>query len=191
MSTDIRFYVYDETYGHAGDDWEQKSDAFRKMLEAEYKVSFKYVDIGTGASAPAFVATLMDLLPYAALIATFFSGKKIEENLDAWGKIYVRLKKFLNRNPTLDMQGASMLAVQSITASMGKVPTSIQLTGYYADSAMNQPFEELSQDEKRLAEIDKPIRLVDSTIHVFQIQTDDRLFKIFVFRTEVKVLELE
>ena len=191
MSTGIRFYVHDETYGHAEDDWEQKSEAFKKRLEAEYKLPFEYEDIGTGASAPAFFATLMDLAPYAAPIAIFFAGKKIEENLDAWGKIYVRLKKFLNRNPTLDMQGASVLAVQSITASMGKVPTFIRLTGYCADSAMNEPFEELCKDGTKLMEMDRPTRLVDSTIHVFQIEADDRLFKIFVFRTEVKLLKLK
>jgi hypothetical protein len=191
MSIGIRFYIQDKTYGHGEDDWEQQSEAFKKQLETEYNLPFEYEDIGTGASAPAFFATLIDLAPYAAPIALFFAGKKIEENLDAWGKIYARLKKFLNRNPMLDMQGASVLAIHSITKSMGKVPTFIRLTGYYTESALNQPFEELCEDETKLTKINPPTRFTDSTIHVFQIEVDDRLFKIFLFCTEVKLLELK
>ena len=105
MTDGIRVYVIDETYGQDGDDWEQQSAAFKKKIEAEHQRPFEYEDIGRGASQPAFFVTLIELLPYPGAIALFFTGKKINENIEAWGKLYERLKNFLNRNPALDKQG--------------------------------------------------------------------------------------
>ena len=80
-------------------------DNFEEVL-AEFKnafkddpVSFDEADIMIGASCGAMLIELKEWAPYVFPAATlaFFQGKRIEENLEAWGKISERIKGLLTR----------------------------------------------------------------------------------------------
>ena len=68
-------------------------DAFRKSLEAEYGVPFRFVSIGRGAALAAFVADLVSFaespggLIAGGLLSAFFAGEKIEKTTPGKGSI--------------------------------------------------------------------------------------------------------
>lgn len=80
-------------------------DNFEEVLadfENEFKedpVSFDEADIMVGASCGAMLIELKEWAPYVfpAVALAFFQGKRIEENLEAWGKISERIKGLLTR----------------------------------------------------------------------------------------------
>jgi len=97
-----------------------------KELDLEnYDVEINEGDIGCGAD---WWFTALTVVGMAGMV--FFSGKKIEENLEAWVKIGARIKNiFKNKKETpifIDKEAAIALAVESITRKIKKVK-SIQL----------------------------------------------------------------
>lgn len=103
---------------------------FEKVLfefEREFEndpISFGEADIMTGASCGALLVELKEWLPLILPAASvlFFTGKSIEENLEAWGKIGVRIKSLFDRlhatsaanQITVDNQLASLIAVSHL-----------------------------------------------------------------------------
>lgn len=82
--SEIAIYIPDASYDC--DDWELESQKFRSGPEAEFGLPFEPDDIGTGAAEPAFSTLLSVSGVVLGLVALFFQGKRIEENVVAWGK---------------------------------------------------------------------------------------------------------
>lgn len=186
----LRIYVPDATHAEC----EIASSRFRDTLVTEFQLPFEETDIGTGAGELAFWTTLTETWPVVAAIALFFGGKKIEENLDAWQKLFKRLRPFIDRGAIFDRDGAAVLAIEGLRLALGKLPESIRLLGYQTDSLLNRindPPEEWQADVSRLSVIDPPLDQVQrATIHVFQIEADGRMFKIVVQGSSAFATEL-
>lgn len=73
----LKIYIPDVHHSEAS------SSRFRQSLVAEFKSPFEETDIGTGSGVQAFWTTLAEAWPFVAAAAVFFSGKKIEENIEA------------------------------------------------------------------------------------------------------------
>ena len=96
---------------------------FEREFENE-AVSFGEADIMTGASCGALLVELKDWLPLVLPAASllFFSGKRIEENLEAWGKIGGRINSLFDRvhatsadkQITIDNQIAAIIGVSHL-----------------------------------------------------------------------------
>lgn len=189
MSAEIAIEVYipDASYGQDGSHSDSRS--VLHSLEEKYGLSFKAADIGTGASEPAFVTQLIEWWPLTSGIALFFAGKKIEENLDAWTRIYARLKPFFQHKAVFGPEGAAALAVDGVRSAMGKMPSSMRLVGYRTDSALNQPLIELQNQKLDVSGIQTKLdRVRGATIHVFEIEADAYHFQVFVQGSTVVTL---
>lgn len=85
-------------------------------------ISFSEADIASGASVMAVLAEYKDTLYVGIPIALFFAGKKIEENLDAWGRILERCMKLFKRiktatertSVTVDNRTAAIIALDEV-----------------------------------------------------------------------------
>jgi hypothetical protein len=181
MSADlpIEIYVPDAAYGQDGSKAESRK--FLQSLIDEYNLPFKETDIGTGAGEPAFVTQILEWWPVAGGAAVFFAGKKIEENLEAWTKIFARLKPFFKHKAVFGRDGAAVLAVEGVRSAMGNMPKSVRLVGYHTDSALNQPLKELQSRKFDISGIGAELdRVRGATIHAFEIEADKHKFQVFV-----------
>jgi hypothetical protein len=188
----MKIYIPDATYGR--DAGENESLRFRDTLTAEFQLPFEETDIGTRAGEPAFWTALADSWPFVAIVALFFSGKKIEENLDAWAKISKRLKPFIARGAIFDRDGAAILAIEGIQLALGKLPDSVRLVGYQTDcllNRLNDPPEDWQGDRSPVTILAPPLDQVQrATIHMLQIEADGRTFKVVVQGSRVFTMEL-
>jgi len=186
----LKIYIPDATHAES----EGVSSRFRDGLIAEFQLPFEETDIGTGAGEQAFWTTITDAWPFVAAAAVFFSGKKIEENIEAWQKLFKRLWPFINRGAVFDRDGAAVLAIEGLRLALGKLPTSIRLVGYQTDSLLNRvndPPKEWQADRSLLSTIDPPLDQVrGATIHLFQIEADGRMFKVVVQGSRVFATEM-
>ena len=183
---EITIYFVDTTYGKDSDQWEAESAALKTELEAEYGLPLQYDDIGPGWSFPTFAVIISEYWP-AGLIALFFAGEKIEKNLEAWPRLYNKLKSYLARPVYLDRLGASVLAADAVIAKCQ--PISLKLTGYFAWPVLEG---EPPQDASTIVGIaDAPERkFLSTTVHVFQITADDKSFKVFVRGSKVQIIDM-
>jgi hypothetical protein len=186
----LKIYIPDATNAEC----EVASSRFRDSLVAEFQLSFEETDIGTGAGVQAFWTTLTDTWPFVAAAALFFSGKKIEENLEAWHKLFKRLTPFINRGAIFDRDGAAVLAIEGLRLALGKTPDSVRLVGYQTDSRLsriNDPVEEWQADKNPVSTIARPLDQVQGeTIHFLQIEADSRMFKVIVYGSSAFTMEL-
>ncbi|KYK46283.1 hypothetical protein A1D31_32455 [Bradyrhizobium liaoningense] len=163
-------------------------------MVAEFKLPFEETDIGTGASVQAFWTTLAEAWPFVAAAAVFFSGKKIEENIEAWQKLFERLRPFIKHKAVFDRDGAAVLAIDGLRIALDKLPDYVRLVGYKTDSILNRlndPPEEWQADRSQLSTVEPPLDHVqDATIHFFQIEADRRMFKVVVQGSRVFVIEV-
>lgn len=174
------FFV-DVTYGQAdqsgmvpeeNDGWNQ---ALKSELEAELGAELEVADIWPGASLPAFLLEISTSpLPYvAAVVAIFFSGKKVEENLDAWERLYSRFSRLLKKDVYLSRTAAAAFALSKIFEEMGGTPTSVRLTAYYSRDTRSPELEThdpVIQDEPR-------VEWQGQIQHCFIVEADNQLFK--------------
>ena len=186
----LKIYIPDTTHA----EYESASSRFRDTLIAEFQLPFEETDIGTGAGEQAFWTTLTDAWPFVAAVAVFFSGKKIDENLEAWQKLFKRLGPFINRGAIFDRDGAAVLAIEGLRLALGKLPDSVRLVGYQTDSLLNRindPPEEWQADRSPVSTIAPALDQVQgATIHVLQIEADGRMFKVVVQGSSVVTMEL-
>ncbi len=130
--SDAGINVYIGERGGDGDE----DGPFKKQLESEFAAPFRFVSVGRGAAAAGWVAELVSFAEnYGAyvvgvVIAGFFAGERIEKNLDAWPRLYQRLKSTFHRRPIFDREGAAVLIMNEITQQLGDQPTSIQCRGF-------------------------------------------------------------
>jgi hypothetical protein len=193
----IAIYIPDPAWGHSSDE-EYESDSLRsrKALEKEFKVAFKRRNIGPGADLFSF-ETWIPISPWWSLsapLALFFLGKKINNAVEGWAKLFEKIERFLPRRPYLNRDAAGILAIQSLSKELGHFPESIELLGYTTSVPMT---DKLSED---IAEFDfsdvtqiygapEPLYLMQ-TVHVFKCKTEHGLYGIFVYRNEVAIRKL-
>ncbi|MCA1429364.1 MULTISPECIES: hypothetical protein [unclassified Bradyrhizobium] len=186
----LKVYIPDPTNAEC----EDSSARFRDTLVAEFQLPFEETDIGTGASEQAFWTVLTDAWPVVAAIAVLFSGKKIEENIEAWQKLFKRLGPFIDRGAIFDREGAAILAMDGLRLALGRLPDTVRLVGYHTDSLLNwvnDSPEVWQADRSPVSTIDPPLDQVQgATIHILQIEADGRMFKVVVQGSRVFTMEL-
>lgn len=105
---EVLIFVVDESYDRIdeyvnwddyADEWaatEAASKIFLERIRAEFDAEFEEANIGPGADLPAFVtviaSNIVPLIPW--LMAIFFSGKPIVDNIEAWRTLLGRIRPF-------------------------------------------------------------------------------------------------
>jgi len=92
----------------------------QRFLEAfaDEEVDFREADILPGASLTALLAEYREVFYVGIPVTLLFAGKRIEENLEAWGKLLKRLvdlyqrlrSKFSRNRVTVDNHSAALIA---------------------------------------------------------------------------------
>ncbi|TCQ07678.1 hypothetical protein C8J34_104139 [Rhizobium sp. PP-F2F-G36] len=181
---EILIFIIDESYGHESryvdtalyEDEPALTHAagqkFLNELKTEFDQEFEDVNVGPGADIPAFVTVITNnifpLIPW--LMALFFSGKPIVENVEAWRKIFGYMKRYFTRDVLLNRQGAAVLAVEAVFTEMDGIPKSIRMLSYRSDYRYDEGIPPASCD----GQIDKapPTLNLSMVRHVFEIEAD-------------------
>lgn len=165
--------IIDETYGRNEKTYETESQLYLKSLRHEFKADFEESNVGPGADIPAFVTVLTEnllpLLPW--LVAVFFSGKPLIDNIDAWRNIATRIRKFFSRPVVLNRNGAAAIAIEAVMEDLGGTPRFIRLKSYRPAGIWEvEDFHKLSE----VAEISNSPEVIQlgMVFHVFQIEAD-------------------
>lgn len=171
--SEIVIAVIDEAYDNEDDDYEQASLLYKASLVDEFSVEFEEGNVGPGADIPAFITVLREnalpLLPW--LLAVFFSGKPIVDNLGAWRQIFASVRKFFSRPVVLSRNGAAALAVEAIFDEMGGTPRSLHLRSYRAAGIWEaDDFDKLTG--LGVIEAAPPTIQLGMVFHVFEIEAD-------------------
>lgn len=187
---EVLIFVIDESYDriHEYVDWEDFADEssateaaskiFHDRIRTEFNAEFEDANIGPGADLPAFVTVIasnvIPLIPW--LMAVFFSGKPIVDNVEAWRTILGKIRPFFSRTVVLNRNGAAVLAMDAIFEDMGGIPKHVVLHGYkpeygYDDAELVAPLE-----------IEDPVPTLNLSMvkHVFQIEADGVSFVVTV-----------
>lgn len=179
----LAVYIPDKTYGQDDyDTWQERSTEFRVELEKEFGLPIQDADIWPGASLPAFLMHVpIDAWPYLGMaLYAFFKGKDVEDNLDAWPKLFDRLNPFRKHRAYFKRDGAAVLVIHEITKALGSEPRSIRLIGYvlHTDVTGGPP------DLNAISEIsdDPEEHYVGWVEHLFVVEADGRQFKAIVWR---------
>ena len=194
-SEEILIFVVDESYDRIAEyvDWDDYSDeraateaasgAFLDLIKSEFGADFEEANIGPGADIPAFVTVIasnvVPLIPW--LMAIFFSGKPIVENIEAWRTILSKIRPFFKRTVVLNRNGSAVLAMDAVFEEMGGIPKTVVLHGYKSDYRHD--------DAEPVApkEIEAPTqtRNLSMVKHVFYIEADGVSFVVDVDGTKV------
>jgi hypothetical protein len=185
LPNEILIFIVDESYGRGSEFVESSQFAdeiaitfaasrkYREELEEEFGEKFEeYVNVGPGADLPAFVTAISEnmvpLLPW--LMAVFFTGKPIVDNIEAWRKIFVYIRRYFSRPLLFNRQGAAVIAVESVLEEMNGIPKSIKLINYRGEYRYDE------QEPTALSNTvisDAPPTLNLSMLrHVFEIEAD-------------------
>ena len=190
QSDEILIFVIDESYDRIGEyvNWDDYADEgaatdaasqiFLSRIKSEFDADFDEANIGPGADLPAFVtviaSNLVPLIPW--LMAVFFSGKPIVDNIEAWRALLSKIKPFFRRTVVLNRNGAAVLAMDAVFEEMGGIPKKVVLHGYkpdyrYDDTQLIAP-----------AEIEDPMPTLNLSMvkHVFHIEADGVSFIVAV-----------
>lgn len=165
--------VIDETYGGEEDSCEQDSANYKIGLSEEFEVDFEVSNVGPGADIPAFVTVLQEnilpLLPW--VLAVFFSGKPMVDNIGAWRVIFKALQVYFGRPVILSRNGAAAIAVEAVFDDMGGVPKTLLLRSYRpAHLGEADSFDSLSSSGA--IETAPPIIYLGMVFHLFEIEAD-------------------
>lgn len=172
-SAEIVIAIIDEAYDNGEGDYEQASLLYKASLIDEFSVVFEEANVGPGADLPAFITVLREnalpLLPW--LLAVFFSGKPIVDNLSAWRQIIASVRKFFSRPLVLNRNGAAALAVEAVFEEMGGTPRSLNLRSYRPAGIWEV------DDFHKLAGLGKieaaaPTMQLGMVFHIFEIEAD-------------------
>lgn len=190
----ILIAVVDETYGVNQDDtWDREREKYRLELEAEFGMLFEEANIGPGADFPAFVTLLTSTATvpvWTLLVAAFFLGKPITDNLSAWREIGQKIRVFFNRPIYLNRDGAAVLAAEAIIDALGGLPTSMRLVSYRTNHVSEQ--DDLAAMDRGTEIEEAPATLFLGCIrHIFEIDADGALFRVSVEGRSAQLLRLD
>ena len=194
QSDEILIFVVYESYDRIDEyvDWgdyadeleaaEAASKKFLDRIKTEFDADFEEVNVGPGADLPAFVTVIasnvVPLIPW--LMAIFFSGKPIVENIDAWRTLLSKIRPFFRRTVVLNRNGAAVLAMDAVFQDMGGIPKKVVLHGY-------KPGHRYDTELVTPTGIDDPMPTLNLSQlkHVFHIEADGVSFVVEVDGTKV------
>lgn len=192
---EVLIFVVDESYDRIDeyvnwddytDEWsttEAASGIFLDRISAEFAAEFEEANIGPGADLPAFVtviaSNIVPLIPW--LMAVFFSGKPIVDNIEAWRTILGKIRPFFSRTVVLNRNGAAVLAMDAVFEDMGGIPKKVVLHGYKPDYR----YDDTELVAPREIEDSMPTLNLSMVKHVFHIEADGVLFVVAVDGTNV------
>jgi hypothetical protein len=139
MSERPLIFIPDATYDHPdyypGLEEADASEKFRKETKDKFQISSREANIGAGADWPAVALEAIEFIKdreaVLAGIALFFSGKKINENLDAWLSIGKKLSSSLKGfHFVLNRSASVFLAIFRNSEASGGHLQSIELKEY-------------------------------------------------------------
>lgn len=195
QSDEVLIFVIDESYDRIdeyvnwddyADEWgatDAASKIFLSRIKSEFDAEFDEANIGPGADLPAFVTVIasnvVPLIPW--LMAVFFSGKPILDNIEAWRTTLSKIRPFFRRTVVLNRNGAAVLAMDAVFEDMGGIPKRVVLRGYKPDYRL---------DDNELfvpTEIEDPMPTLNLSMvkHVFHIEADRIMFVVVVDGTKV------
>lgn len=172
---------WDTTYPEEQEDKDASSN-LKKSIEKELRTSLEDVDIYPGASGPAWLLeTIVSGMPIAIAISFFFSGKLVNDNLNAWRNLASTLKGLLGRKACLSRSAAAILALDAVLEHHSDTNVrEIKLLKYSTADSRFETFEDARETNKSL-----PIEYAGVIIHVFDIQVDCTQYLVVVDGTEV------
>ncbi|MCV6595509.1 MAG: hypothetical protein OIF40_00305 [Mangrovicoccus sp.] len=192
---EVLIFVVDESYDRIAEyvDWDEYVDEgaaedaaskiFLSRIKSEFDSEFDNANICPGADLPAFVTAItsnvIPLIPW--LMAVFFSGKPIVDNIEAWRTIISKIRPFFRRTIILNRNGAAVLAMDAVFEDMGGLPKKVVLHGYKPDYAC----EDTALFVPTEIEDPMPTLNLSRVKHVFHIEADGILFVVSVEGTNV------
>lgn len=174
---DITYGQVDES-GFVPEENDGWNNSYKRKLEHESGEKLEDADIGPGASFPAFLLEIAaSPLPYVAgVIAIFFSGKKLEENLDAWPRLFQRFSSLLKRDVFLSRTAAAAYAINCVYDDIGGLPKTLVLKKYHSrDVRFSEP-----EPEEQSIEDDQRVEYQGTIEHYFIIEADGVKYKAIV-----------
>lgn len=189
---EIVIAIIDETYDRDEDSYETESLKYVHSLREEFGEVFEKSNIGPGADIPAVVTVLKEnllpLLPW--LLAAFFSGKPMVENIDAWRKILSTVQKYFSRPSVVNRNGAAVLAIGAIMEDLGGTPRSIKLKSYRPAAVWDvDDFEKLTGLDEIAGSPE--IITLGMVFHLFEIEADTVNYLVGVNGTKVLIRRVQ
>lgn len=121
------------------------------------------------------------------MLAAFFFGKSINENLDAWKDIASKIRALFTKKTTLGRHGAGIVAIEAVFHEMQGIPKSIKLLSYRAgfiadsnDLAAMPPSTDIADNP--------PTLNLGFVRHIFEIEADGEKFRVSVDGGDTKLL---
>lgn len=184
----MRIYLIDETYDRY-DDEAEASRRYKSRLEAELSMELEERNIGAGADLPSFLAQI-DVGPLLAVVTLFFLGTPINENLDAWPKIFSKFKSFLKYPIRTDGTAAAIIAIQRVFEELGGLPRSVVLKKYWATSPRSETSFPIDVSEFGIGDEPNEEELGD-VVHNFVIVAENLTFQVSVIGNRVDLIKCE
>lgn len=185
--------IIDEAYRYSDDrSYPQASEKYRQALDQEFQSDFRTANIGPGADLPAFVTALNNVpTPVEVVLGLFFSGALIKNNLDAWGKIYSRLRCFFSRPVLFARNGAAVLAVQAIFDELGELPKTIELLRYSKEDSLGYHKNNLAEIKlDKVISDNSPMIFLSRVVHLFEIEADGSIFRVAIDGKDVEIIRV-
>ena len=201
MSENPIIYIPDLTYDnpdyYPALDKQAASKKFHEQVTDELGVSSYDANIGAGADWPVVALEIIEYIQnkeYLFLVlAAFFSGEKINENLDAWfsigQKIYSRASKF---QPILNRSASILLGLQGYINESKNERVSLELRQYKAlDAREYNSLEKIILTKNDII-LDEPTEEnLGHTIHYFRLNVDGKEIEILSRSVEVIIRGLD
>ncbi|MGL4234679.1 hypothetical protein [Tabrizicola sp.] len=187
----IFILVVDETYGGDEETWDEDSKRYHAALEKEFEVPFTEANVGPGADIPAFLTIIATTaVPiWSLLIAAFFLGKPINDNLAAWADIGRKIRSFFGKPVLLARHGAAVIAVEAVFSEMEGMPKSIRLVSY-RPAHIGDPEDPARYDRSTEISENAPTLNLGHVRHIFEIEADGQLFRVSVDGKDAKAIRI-
>lgn len=194
-------YIPDATYDNSdyypGLSERESSIRFLAETQEHFKLTASRANIGAGADWPAFALEALEYIQdrevVIASLAVFFSGKKINENLDAWLSIGRKLSSSIqNTTSLLNRSASALVGIFKMSENYETNIEELQLYQYL-------PIDEFDADKvTHLRPVrDNQIRseiseeYLGGTTHYFRIRINEDEFEVLARRITVLVRKVE
>lgn len=187
----IFIIVIDETYGGDEETWEAVREQYRLDLEREFGGSFEDANVGPGADIPAFLTIISTTsVPlWSVLLATFFLGKPISENLEAWGQLAKKVRGFFHKPIALSRHGASIIALEAVFEEMQGIPKTVRLLNYRVGHIADAEDPATVRTDNEIQENIDTLCL-GYVKHIFEIEADGQMFRVCVEGKKTNILSI-
>lgn len=193
MQEKIQIFVPDASYDNGAISSERcHDDLVRKLKrieegDANLKLTpLLQANIGSGADWPAFLAEVVPLAPWAGGLALFFAGKKINENLDAWASIGLKIYGVLEATGGWLNRGAAFLvSLAKLKKEVGNIE-SVEILQYsVTDGRFENDWKTYKGDRKGEICDDLPNEFKGGKIHYYRIKANDFEFEITIYSSDI------